>query len=257
MFIGYNYSLNNNSLTLMNKLLIILFLSIGLIGCSSIELEAVSTSQEETNRILAMGLTHEENLVEAKKLNTAHMISVVSLQLTNARDEKIKKESDAIESAKFSELVVVSENKSNFVGPELVKTIKKGVLETDIDIQTIYLRGKKNDNGILEHTLIVKIAHVSYNKRTYSTANLCDTWGRCEGDKLEYNLVTSNSTNCSTTGCNHSDVMEFNFSDEFLRSKVNDTGFTNGFTMRINRKRFSNKVNIPSAYLAGYLNVAK
>ena len=40
----------------MKKLLIILFLSIGLIGCSSIELEAVSTSQDETNRILAMGL---------------------------------------------------------------------------------------------------------------------------------------------------------------------------------------------------------
>ena len=31
----------------MKKLLIILFLSIGLIGCSSIELEAVSTSQDE------------------------------------------------------------------------------------------------------------------------------------------------------------------------------------------------------------------
>ncbi|MBT4653572.1 MAG: hypothetical protein HOC15_03690, partial [Thiotrichales bacterium] len=69
----------------MKKLSIILFLSIGLIGCSSIELEPISTSQEETNRILAMGLTHEENLAEAKKLKTAHMTSVVSLQLTNAR----------------------------------------------------------------------------------------------------------------------------------------------------------------------------
>ena len=81
----------------MKTLLIISFLSIGLIGCSSIELEAVSTSQEETNRILSMGLTHEENLAEAKKLNTAHMISVVSLQLINARDEKIQAEVDFIE----------------------------------------------------------------------------------------------------------------------------------------------------------------
>ena len=50
--------------------------------------------------------------------------------------------------------------------------------------------------------------------------------------------------------------MEFNFSNEFLVGKINETGFTDGLTMRINRKRFSNKVNVPSAYLAGYLKVA-
>ena len=157
----------------MKKLLIISFLSIGLIGCSSIELEAVSTSQEETNRILAMGLTHEENLAEANKLNTAHMISVVSLQLTNARDEKIQAEVDFIESEKYAALVQVSENKSSFIGPELIKTIKNGVLETDIDTQTLYLRGTKNDSGIMEHILSVKIEHLSSNQRTYSSALLC------------------------------------------------------------------------------------
>jgi hypothetical protein len=241
----------------MKKLFFILSISIGLIGCSSIQLEAVSTSQEETNRILAMGLTHEENLIEAKKLSNDHMRSVVSLQLSNAQDEKIQKELDLIESAKYSEMVLVSENKLNFIGPDLVKKIKKGVLETDIDTQTLNLRSIKNTNGNIEHTLIVKIEHISYNKRSFVSANLCDTWGRCEGDQLQFNLVSSNSTNCTTTGCNHADVMEFSFSDEFLRSKINDTGFTNGFTMRINRKRFSNKINVPSAYLVGYLNVAK
>ena len=241
----------------MKKLFFILSISIGLIGCSSIQLEAVSTSQEETNRILAMGLTHEENLIEAKKLSNDHMRSVVSLQLSNAQDEKIQKELDLIESAKYSEMVLVSENKLNFIGPDLVKKVKKGVLETDIDTQTLNLRSIKNTNGNIEHTLIVKIEHISYNKRSFVSANLCDTWGRCEGDQLQFNLVSSNSTNCTTTGCNHADVMEFSFSDEFLRSKINDTGFTNGFTMRINRKRFSNKINVPSAYLVGYLNVAK
>ena len=49
--------------------------------------------------------------------------------------------------------------------------------------------------------------------------------------------------------------MEFNFSDEFLRSKINEAGFSDGLTMRINRKRFSNKVNVPSSYLVGYLKV--
>ena len=240
----------------MKKLSIILILSIGLIGCSSIELEPISTSQEETNRILAMGLTHEENLAEAKKLKTAHMTSVVSLQLTNARDEKNQAEFDLIESEKYAALVEVSDNKSSFIGPELVKKIKKGVLETDIDTQTIYLRGNKNESGILEHVLNVKIEHISSNQRTYKSANLCDSWGRCEGSLLEFNSISSNSSNCTTIGCNHAYVMGFNLSDEFLRSKVDAAGYTNGFTMRINRNRFYNKVNIPSDYLAGYLRIA-
>jgi hypothetical protein len=50
--------------------------------------------------------------------------------------------------------------------------------------------------------------------------------------------------------------MEFNLSDEFLRSKVDSTGYSNGFTMQINRNRFSDKVNVPSDYLNGYLRVA-
>ena len=240
----------------MKKLLIILFLSISLIGCSSIELEAVSTSQDETNRILAMGLTHEENLAEAQKLDTAHMISVVSLQLTNAREEKIQAEIDFVESEKYAALVKVSENKSSFIGPELVQIIKRGVLETDIDTQTLYLKGVKNNSGVLEHILSVKIEHKSSKQRTYKSANLCDTWGRCEGRLMEFNLISSSSSNCSTTSCNHISEIEFNLSDEFLRSNVDTVGYLNGFTMRINRNRFSDKVNLPSDYLNGYLRVA-
>jgi len=240
----------------MKKILITLFISFGLLGCSNIQLEAVSTSAEETQRILAMNLTHEENLVEASKIQSDHMASVVKLQLINAHDEKIQTEIDLIESAKYADLVIVSENKLNFIGPELVKTIKKGVLETDIDTQTLHLRGTKNNTGKLEHTLVVKIEHLSYDKRTYSSASSCDAWGRCEGSQLEFNLISSNSTNCTTSACNHVDVMEFNFSDEFLRSKVDEAGFTDGLTMRIKRKRFSIKVNVSSAYLTGYLNVA-
>ena len=106
----------------------------------------MSTSQDETNRILAMGLTHEENLAEAQKLDTAHMISVVSLQLTNAREEKIQAEIDFVESEKYAALVKVSENKSSFIGPELVQIVKRGILETDIDTHTLYLKGVKNDS---------------------------------------------------------------------------------------------------------------
>ena len=240
----------------MKKLIVLLSTFLFLTGCSNIQLEAVSTSEEETQRILAMGLTHEENLKEASRIKSSHMASVVKLQLMNANDEKIQTEIDLIESMKYADSVVVSDDKLNFIAPELVDKIKKGVLETDIDTQTIHLRGSKSDNGEIEHTLEVKIEHVSSGKRSYSSASLCDSWGRCEGDPIKFKLVSSNSSNCTTVSCNHSDVMEFNFSDEFLVGKINETGFTDGLTMRINRKRFSNKVNVPSAYLAGYLKVA-
>ena len=117
-----------------------------------------------------------------------------------------------------------------------IETIKKGVLETDIDTQTLHFKGSKSDNGSIEHILTVKIEHVSSGKRSYSSARLCDSWGRCEGDPIEFKLVSSNSSNCTTISCNHSDVMEFNFSDEFLRSKVVDSGFTDGLTMKIIEK---------------------
>ena len=240
----------------MKKLILLLSTFFFLAGCSNIQLEAVSTSAEETQRILAMGLSHEENLIEASKIKSSHMASVVKLQLMNANDEKIQAEIDLVESKKYADSVLVSDDRSNFIAPELVETIKKGVLETDIDTQTLHFRGSKSDNGSIAHILTVKIEHVSSSKRFYTSASLCDSWGRCEGDPIEFKLVSSNSSNCTTVSCNHSDVMEFNFSDEFLVGKINETGFTDGLTMRINRKRFSNKVNVPSAYLAGYLKVA-
>ena len=105
----------------MKKYFLLTLISFALYGCSSIELEAVSTSAEETQRILAMGLSHEENLIEAKKLKSDLMISVVTLQLTNAKDEKIQAEIDKVESNKFSDLVNVSESeklKNKFVNSQ-------------------------------------------------------------------------------------------------------------------------------------------
>jgi len=55
----------------MKKLPLLLLLSIGLIGCGSLEsLESVefsvSPAVAETKKILALGLSHEENLSEAR-----------------------------------------------------------------------------------------------------------------------------------------------------------------------------------------------
>ena len=87
----------------MKKPLLLLLISFGLFGCSSLpvgdaltsmELDDALSSEDEAQRILSLGLTHEENLIEASKLGTPHLVSVVSLKLTNARDEKIQNDFD-------------------------------------------------------------------------------------------------------------------------------------------------------------------
>ena len=70
----------------MKKLLQILLISLCLLGCASLELGDALSSEQYTQQILDLGLTHEENLEQASKLKTPHLVSVVTLQLTNARD---------------------------------------------------------------------------------------------------------------------------------------------------------------------------
>ena len=237
----------------MKKLLLALSLSIALFGCSSLELEAVSTSAEETERILAMGLSHEENLVEASKLKSSHMVSVVSLQLTNARDEKIQAKIDLAASEEFSNMVNVLGNGSKFIGPEVSESIKTGVLQTDIDLQNYYFEGIKDlSSGKIEHKLVFSISYNSMNKRKYGSANICDEWNRCDMNKQEIKVISSNATNCTTSGCNHKEIMELNLGDEFLRNVADK-----GITIRFNSKRKDNKIKVSKAYLMGYLMVVQ
>jgi hypothetical protein len=242
----------------MKKILLILLISFGLIGCSSLELEAVSSSAEETQKILALGLSHEENLVEVSKLKSTHMASVVTGQLIKARDEKIQDEIDFIESEKYAEMVKVTENGLSFIGPVTSESIKTGVLETDKDLQNYYLEGIKDSNSeVIEHILHVRIYYNSKNKRNYISANLCDKWGRCDNNKQQINVISVSLSNCTTSSCDFSEVLELNLGDQFLKDSIN-----NGFTMRFNGKkkiRFSlpSKIKVSSAYLKGYLKVAK
>ena len=237
----------------MKNLLLIFSLSIVLVGCSSLELEAVSTSAEETQRILAMGLSHEENLVEASKLKSQHMVSVVSLQLTNARDEKIQAEIDLAASEEFANMVNILGDGSKFIGSEVSESIKTGVLETDFDLQNYYLEGIKDlTSGLIEHKLVFSISHNSKNERKYSSANLCDEWGRCDMNKQEINVFPANANNCTTASCDYKEIMELNLSDNFLRNVADK-----GITIRFNAKWKSNKIKVSKAYLMGYLKVAQ
>ena len=237
----------------MKKILQILLLSIGLTGCASLVLEPVSSSQEETQRILALGLTHAENLIEASKLNDNHTISVVTGQLNKARDEKIQAEVDLVESIKFSEMVVVSDNYSNFTGSKISESIKKGVLMTDVDFQEYYLSGVKVANsGLLKHQLHLTIKYNSNDKRIYSTANVCDKWNRCDLDQRNVTLISSLASNCTSSSCDYTEVMELDLAGYFLTDKME-----NGLTMLFNSKKETNKITISSAYIKGYLKVAR
>jgi hypothetical protein len=237
----------------MKKILQILLLSIGLIGCSSLELEAVSSSEDETQRILSLGLTHEENLIEAGKLKSTHTASVVTGQLNKARDEKNQAEVDLLESAKFAEMVVVSDNYTNFTASKISESIKTGVLITDADLQDYYLSGVKGTNyGLLKHQLHLTIKHNSKDKRGYSSANLCDKWNRCDLDQRDVTVISTVASNCSSTSCDFTEVMELDLAGYFLTANMDD-----GFTMRFNSKKSTNKITVSSAYIKGYLKIAK
>jgi hypothetical protein len=236
----------------MKKLLLILTLSATLFGCSSIELEAVSSSEEETQRILALGLSHEENLIEAKKLKSDHMISVVTMQLINAKDEKIQYQSDLIESEKLAEMVTVSDGGKIFIGPE-VSNIISDILSTSPVTQNYYLEGLKNsNNGIIKHKLHIRYDYNSNKSRGYSSANLCDDWGRCETHMQDISVSSTNFYNCSSNRCDYTEVFELDISDKLLRDSI-----SKGLTMKLISKKETDNIKLPAAYLMGYLKIVK
>jgi hypothetical protein len=239
----------------MKNFLLLFIISFGLIGCSSLELEleSVSSSEDETQRILSMNLSHEENLNEARKLQTPRMVSVVSLLLTNARDEKLKSELNQIESEKFADMVITDMNGLRFAGVEQDVIEKTSIFAMDSVSQIFYLEGIKDPySGSVLHKLNLSIIYKSKAKRNYISANLCDKWGRCEDNLLNINVISSIATNCDKSTCKYNEVIELVLDNELLeKSKYS------GLTIRYNFKNKSNKVKVSSAYLMGYLKVVK
>jgi len=237
----------------MKKILQILLLSIGLIGCSSLEIETVSSSAKQAQQILALGLTHDANLIEAGKLKSSHMIAVVTSQLNKARDEKIQADFDLLESTKFAEMVVVSNNNSNFIGSKISSSKVRGILG-DNDLQEYYLSGIKNiNNNFLNHKLNLIITYNSESKRNYFSANFCDKWQGCDDQSEEsINLISASASGCNGTSCIYKEIMELDIPDYFLRDIMEE-----GISVSFNSKKLTNKITISSAYIKGYLKIAK
>jgi len=238
----------------MKKILLILLLSIGLTGCSSLVLEPVSSSQDETQRILALGLTHAENLIEAGKLKDNHTISVVTGQLMKAEDDKNKAAIDAINISKYAENVKVisGDSEVKFEGLQMLEKKRVGMLD-EYDYQDYYLKGLKDKNtGLIQHQLFVKLKYTWKKRKNYSSASFCDKWQGCENEvQVDITLISSRASNCSPSECDYTEVMELNLTDDFLRNSIDD-----GFSVSFNSNKSTNEITIASDYLQGYLEIA-
>jgi len=238
----------------MKKILQILLLSVGLSGCSSLVLEPVSSSQDETQRILSLGLTHAENLIEASKLNSSHTVSVVTGQLMKAEDDKNKAALDEVSISKYAESVKVlnSDSEVKYEGLQISESKRVGMLD-DYEFQDYFLKGIKDKNtGLIQHQLFVKLQYTWSKLKNYSSASFCDKWQGCENEpQVDITLISSSASSCSPSECDYTEVMELNLTDDFLRSSMDD-----GFSVSFNSKKSTNEITIASDYLKGYIKIA-
>jgi len=233
-----------------------LLLSIGLVGCSSIDYaeltSPVSPSKTQIDRIIALNLSHMESLKEANKLMDPALVSSV-VKALEAR--KLKADNAAIEAgnvAIYAEMVKVSDDNLKFLGSKISEIKTRNMIGKPENLDYFLLGFKDKNDGSVQHKLNFSITYTSEEKRNYSSASICDKWQGCEDEsQLDINLISSNAFNCTTSACKYTEIMELNLSDELLRSNMNDD-----FSVSFNSKRANTKITYTSIYLKGYLSVA-
>jgi len=236
----------------------ILLLSIGLVGCSSIDyaeltkISQVSPANIQIDRILALNLPHKESLIEANKLMDPILVSTIIREL-EAR--KLKTENIAIEAAKvtsFAEMVKISEGGFKFLGPKILDTKKRNMIGKPENLDYFLIGLKDSNNELVQHKLNLSIAYSSDEKRNYSSVSYCDKWNGCDSENLmEITIISLTASGCSSYECDYTETMELNLSDDFLRSNMKD-----GLFMSFNSKKASNKITLTPFHLQGYLSIA-
>jgi len=242
----------------MKNFLQMLLLSIGLVGCSSIDyaelskISTVSPTNIQINRILALNLSHAGSLIEANKLMDPILVSNVVKEL-EAR--KLKAENISIELVKvanFAEMVKVSDDNLKFMGPKISDTKKRNMIGKAENLD-YFLLGLKDNNGSIQHKLNFSITYTSNERRNYASASFCDKWGGCENEnQMDVALISFKASSCSSFDCDYNEIVELDLSDSFLKENMEK-----GLSLDFNSKAtISNKITIPSSYLKGYLKVA-
>ena len=246
----------------MKKILLILLLSFGLIGCSSInvpsinlaslDLSSTSPSDVQTEKILAMGLSHDQNLVEARKIADLNMASAVIKELNKRKIEAENNQVELENVVKYAEMVKVSDNNLKFVGPKISDTKSRNVVGKAENLD-YYLLGYKDNNGSIQHKINFSVTYTSDERRNYSSASYCDKWAGCDNEsQMDITLISLKASGCSSFDCDYNEIVEFDLSESFLKENI-----AKGFSIDFNSKAsISNKITIPSSYLKGYLKVA-
>ena len=242
----------------MKNFLQMLLLSIGLVGCSSIDyaeltkISAVSPANIQIDRILSLNLSHAASLIEANKLMDPVLASNVVREL-DAR--KLKAENIALEAVKvanFAEMVKISQDGFKFLGPKILDTKKRNMIGTPENLDYFLLGFKDSKNESMHHKLNFSITYSSDEKRNYSSASYCDKWDGCDSENLmDVTLISLTASGCSSYECNYMEIMELNLSDDFLRNNMKEN-----FSVSVNSKEANNKITFTSPYLKGYLSVA-
>ena len=235
----------------MKKILLVLSLSIGLIGCSSVNLSAISPSDVQTEKILALGLTHDENLVKAGNLTDLNMASAVIKELNNRLLEAEKSRVELEKISKYAKEVKILDNNSKYIGFQVSDSKIRGLLG-EYDLQDYFLQGLKDANRFIEHKLNFSVTYTSDEKRNYESASFCDKWQGCKNEELfSVILISQKASGCNSSSCDYTEVMSLDISDSFLRKNM-----VEGFSVAFKSKKYTNKITISSSYIKGYLKVA-
>jgi len=240
----------------MKNFLQISLLSIALVGCSSIDYaeltSPVSPSKTQIDRIIALNLSHMESLKEANKLMDPVLVSSVIKALET---RKVKADNAAIEAENvtiYAEMVQVSDDNLKFLGSKISEIKTRNMIGKPESLDYFLIGLKDQNDGSIQHKLNFSISYTSGEKRNYSSASICDKWQGCDDEsQLDINLISSNASNCSTSGCKYTEIMELNLSDDLLRINMNDD-----FSVSFNSKKADSTVTFISTYLKGYLLVA-
>ena len=241
----------------MKKIFLILLISFGLIGCSSInlsslELSTTSPSDIETEKILALGLSHDQNLVQARKIANPNISLAVIKELNNRITEAEINRVDLENISKYAEMVKISDDNLKFLGPKISDTKTRNMIGKAEKLD-YFLLGFKDNTGLIQHKLNFSITYTSDERRNYSSASYCDKWNRCDNEnQMDVTLVSLKASGCSSFDCNYNEIVEFDLSESFLKENMDKT-FSIGFN---SKALISDKITIPSSYLKGYLKVA-
>jgi len=241
----------------MKKLIQICLLSIGLIGCSSIDYSELTTpvspSDTQLNKILALDLTHSENLILARKITDSSVASTVINELENRKTKADNENIDAEKASKIAEMVKVSGGNSQFLGPNISEIKKRNMVGKPENLDYFLTSLKDQNNGSIQHKLNFSITHTSEQKRNYSSASFCDKWQGCGNENLvDISVISLIASGCSSYECDYTEKMELNLTDDFLRSNMKD-----GLSVSFISKKANNKLTLTPFYLQGYLSIVK